>query len=819
MDPPQEEIALRVMPGDLNGVLAMPEQEPVKAAEPKQDLERSSPPTPHAPLSEEKTSPGETQTVPPRTEPQRQDSLKPEVNSAWAFFLDSAHEYDRSKIEKWTGELDNLLVFAGLFSAVVTAYTIESFSWLQEDSADTTNKILLQMSAQLASFSQSPGFMNSTAPAAPQNITSAAFQPESIDVTINMLWFLSLTLSLLAAFFAIAVQQWLRALPLPQHLPVIDSVQLWNYRTEHLILWQMPNIITLLPVALQISVVLFLVGLYHLLRSLNHPITAAYAVVAGVPFCMYAISIPLPLIWPHCPYKSPLLPSTVFLLRWCMALLLFLAIFLVFFPMLIVQVIVTYCISYVSSGGKTDPNLSLIGIERSMYWPTNTFGHLVSMALESDRDFWTKREVRRLIQKQDTDTTDNQGGALSRAPATIARNELDRLMPCLLSLPSLQRTRVLVNWMAFYFGVSRTEFSLYDGRSPLSLDILSRINRPFADAYTRFLLASLPDSWLARDWVYADEDVACLLILLTWVYKANFADPGLRRTWIPLLVDVCEGQNLSVIASSQDYENIRYPTVCLFESASQGLHAFSPHESERLVALAIKRIPELIETNERLDNEYLQHTVDMGLGTVAVALRALSHQDPPVVSAREDAVRQLLDAFTAFLGAQQQGIQYMAKLALEQPGQPLMITRRAMKGAVDALLVLAERRQLPADALASLVDALVQTCQGQRAFEDVPTVLDCLAKEAVVMFPVPEPAMPMPDVPERKEGTLSLDAISAIPLPESPTSPDLTSASCAEPLGRTDSPLQCGPSSITLHDCHSSTSLLGDHQVESPHPL
>ncbi|EKM53994.1 uncharacterized protein PHACADRAFT_122677, partial [Phanerochaete carnosa HHB-10118-sp] len=204
-----------------------------------------------------------------REELKRQDSSQPEVKSAWTFLLDSAEECDQIKTGKWKGELDNILVFAGLFSTVVTGFTVESFSWLQEDPADTTNRLLLQMSAQMASFSTSPGFINSTAPPAPQNITSTVFQPDSTDVTINMLWFLSLTLSLLAAFFSIAVQQWLRALPLPGHLPVLDSIRLWEYRTDQLVLWQLPNIIILLPVSLQVSVVLFLTGLYQLLRSLN----------------------------------------------------------------------------------------------------------------------------------------------------------------------------------------------------------------------------------------------------------------------------------------------------------------------------------------------------------------------------------------------------------------------------------------------------------------------------------------------------------------------------------------------------------------------
>lgn len=128
-----------------------------------------------------------------------------------------------------------------------------------------------------------------------------------------MLWVLSLTLSLVAAFFAIAVQQWLRAFPLPRSLSVQDAVRLRHSRFSGLIRWQVPDVITLLPVLLQVAVVFFLVGLYLLLRKINHPISIAYAVISGLPFFLYAITLFLPLIDPSCPFKSPLVPSALWL--------------------------------------------------------------------------------------------------------------------------------------------------------------------------------------------------------------------------------------------------------------------------------------------------------------------------------------------------------------------------------------------------------------------------------------------------------------------------------------------------------------------------
>ncbi|KIP08360.1 hypothetical protein PHLGIDRAFT_88361, partial [Phlebiopsis gigantea 11061_1 CR5-6] len=76
-------------------------------------------------------------------------SLDLEVAEGWSFLLESTKEYDQKQLEGWRDDLNNLLVFAGLFSAVVTAYTIESYQWLQADSGDQTVQLLTQISSQL----------------------------------------------------------------------------------------------------------------------------------------------------------------------------------------------------------------------------------------------------------------------------------------------------------------------------------------------------------------------------------------------------------------------------------------------------------------------------------------------------------------------------------------------------------------------------------------------------------------------------------------------------------------------------------------------
>ncbi|EKM53995.1 uncharacterized protein PHACADRAFT_257541, partial [Phanerochaete carnosa HHB-10118-sp] len=398
--------------------------------------------------------------------------------------------------------------------------------------------------------------------------------------------------------------------------------------------------------------------------------------------------------------------------------------FLVVIPFFAISLLIKMC----SSEDIADFNMKRLGPERSWDWAAELVARYVTAAFDSDQDFWAKQEVKQLARKEEGDTMHGGGGALARAPAAVARSQLDRLEPCLLSLPVPERTRVMVQWMSFYFGVSGEDFALLDHRSPIALNILSRVNRAFADTYHQFLLKTLPDEWSSRDWVYKDKDMACILILLTWIYKADFASQ-LRPIWVPLLIEICESQGtgLDLVKSSNDYDVLRYPTVCLFESTVTGLHKPSSIEVDRMVSLATKRIPRLVEINQRFENGYLEQTVDMALGAVAASLHAVS-QDEHATYDKPQNIRHLLEEFDRFVVAQRQGIRYMANLSLKQPDQVLVVTRKAMKSVVDSLLDLAQGDRLPIEIAQALARNLMETCKEQRAFEDIMPSLNRLSE-------------------------------------------------------------------------------------------
>ncbi|ESK96273.1 hypothetical protein Moror_7059 [Moniliophthora roreri MCA 2997] len=81
-------------------------------------------------------------------------------------------KYDGDMVKNWKEDIDTLLVFAGLFFAVVIAFAIEPYQWLSEDPADTTITILTHVSKQLNAS-------QSMFPERPQ------FEPDASSIRIN----------------------------------------------------------------------------------------------------------------------------------------------------------------------------------------------------------------------------------------------------------------------------------------------------------------------------------------------------------------------------------------------------------------------------------------------------------------------------------------------------------------------------------------------------------------------------------------------------------------------------------------------------------
>lgn len=236
--------------------------------------------------------------------------------------------YSDEMVDRWTKEMDTLLVFvritvltdvvaisevigeqAGLFSAILTAFNVQAYPLLNPSSPDPVLAALQQISGQLSSFSVTPGpySINSTTSPIPQSMLtpSSPSPPQTWVVQLNILWFSSLIFSLSAALIAILVKQWLSEYNTGLSGTSRQTARLHQYRLDGLIKWRVETIIAILPVLLQIALALFLAGLILLLWNLHHAVAQAAVVLVGLLFLFTSITTILPSFVEGCSYLSP----------------------------------------------------------------------------------------------------------------------------------------------------------------------------------------------------------------------------------------------------------------------------------------------------------------------------------------------------------------------------------------------------------------------------------------------------------------------------------------------------------------------------------
>ncbi|KAI0666941.1 hypothetical protein C8Q78DRAFT_405404 [Trametes maxima] len=231
-----------------------------------------------------------------------------EKNKAWTSVAAQVERHSETTVERWNKEIDTYLVFAGLFSAILTAFNVQSYQSLQPtppDHALATVAALQRISAQLSSFATSSTFVNSTTPAFQNHDAPPTPVPQSA-IWLNGLWFTSLILSLASSSLCIMVKQWLNEFSSPVQGTIRETARLRQYRLENLERWHVGFIVMTIPVLLQIALALFLAGLLVLLYPLHRGVASVSAGFVGMLGMFTFITMALPVVKPGCSYKSPL---------------------------------------------------------------------------------------------------------------------------------------------------------------------------------------------------------------------------------------------------------------------------------------------------------------------------------------------------------------------------------------------------------------------------------------------------------------------------------------------------------------------------------
>ncbi len=192
---------------------------------------------------------------------------------------------------------------AGLFSAVVTTFVVQTSQSLQADYAAMSASLLYEsVLIQRAIANGSP--VNSIA-SSPLN-PNIPFVPATTDVWVNGLWFTSLFLSLTTALVAVLVKQWLHHyVALPSGTPR-DRSFTRQFRYAGFQKWHVQVIIGLLPVLMHLALAIFLVGLVIFLQPLRQALSWAICAGTVLVYTAYVVATILPILFPQCPYRTPL---------------------------------------------------------------------------------------------------------------------------------------------------------------------------------------------------------------------------------------------------------------------------------------------------------------------------------------------------------------------------------------------------------------------------------------------------------------------------------------------------------------------------------
>ncbi|KAJ6592774.1 hypothetical protein B0H19DRAFT_1365127 [Mycena capillaripes] len=217
----------------------------------------------------------------------------------WALYISEAEKYDKSLVESWKSDMEGMLIFAGLFSASLTAFLIESYKMLSPDSGDQTVKLLVQISQQLASSS------NETAsPVFPP----PPFNPSTSSLVCNALWFISLGLSLACALIATLLEQWARDFihHADRRSAPLVRARIYSYLYYGMKRFNMHVVVDLIPLLLHASLLFFFAGLVAFLIPVNIIMTTIVAILLGLVATAYSVLTCLPLRYMDCPYRTPL---------------------------------------------------------------------------------------------------------------------------------------------------------------------------------------------------------------------------------------------------------------------------------------------------------------------------------------------------------------------------------------------------------------------------------------------------------------------------------------------------------------------------------
>jgi len=181
-----------------------------------------------------------------------------------------------------------------LFAGFISAFLIELLGRLEQDPLDIIQDVLIYQTQMMRNSSLEP-------------YVPSDFSPPEHIVVVNALFYASLGFMVLAAFIAMLIKSWvrefdrgLRAMSIPEQRAKTREFRYLGM--EH---WKLPEMVETLPLFIQISLLLFSIGLVIFLFHISKPSFGVTTTIFGIGIFYYVMTTSISVVVSSSPFHSP----------------------------------------------------------------------------------------------------------------------------------------------------------------------------------------------------------------------------------------------------------------------------------------------------------------------------------------------------------------------------------------------------------------------------------------------------------------------------------------------------------------------------------
>ncbi|KAG2134675.1 hypothetical protein BD769DRAFT_1572017, partial [Suillus cothurnatus] len=212
----------------------------------------------------------------------------------WMIYEREAGYHVEEFLEKHKSDMDIVLIFSGLFSAVSTTFIVSLQSALSPDETKMTNALV-----QLLIYTLDNTAFDGQQPTLPQ-----WNGPGPTEIWIQCLMYASLSTSLIAALGAVLGKQWLGHFIRCGRGPIDVRGRLRQQRMDGLQTWYFSAVLEALPLLIQISLLLFGIALSASIWTQQPTIATPVLLTMAFGALFYGVIVISCVVSPTCPFQT-----------------------------------------------------------------------------------------------------------------------------------------------------------------------------------------------------------------------------------------------------------------------------------------------------------------------------------------------------------------------------------------------------------------------------------------------------------------------------------------------------------------------------------